>query len=441
MKALHSDNDENDQSIMKKARLNEEGPASPLCRSVRANDHISLSFPRLSDQVHKPTFTHQLFEDEKMDFLSADEQKLQICVDVDVASGLRHFVTVRGSSSHITTQLAKEGIQFALPDDTVHGQYAAGSASAPIGTLLTAFAANGLAYEMYLATDRDTGAGDLLRHAEKLAMWFIETADSVDFADPRWEVLFLYQLDSPASDEGASQVHLFVGYTTLFTFHNPALGDRLRICQALVLPPAQGRGLGWQMLSEAYRLAMQREVVTEITVEDPCPEFAALRDAVDVQCASKHYGQGHGQLQQQGAAQLAKDLKITIPQANFACEMLDYVDMLNHTVLAAKSWSKASHDCEEDEEDSAVGYLQMVLTDNPWLTAEVIQALQKAVQEHDGFSAFRLRVKRNLLNEDKELKAMDKPAMQAELVTLFEERVLRYRKALKTCFRLGLLKL
>jgi hypothetical protein len=53
----------------------------------------------------------------------------------------------------------------------------------------------------------------------------------------------------------------------------------------LVLPPYQGRGLGRHALLEVYALASRREEVLEVTVEDPCPGFQRLRDAVDMEWA------------------------------------------------------------------------------------------------------------------------------------------------------------
>lgn len=94
---------------------------------------------------------------------------------------------------------------------------------APPGQLVDSFRKGDLQLAVHLASDAHEGAGLLLRRAEKLAMWFIETADSVDFSDDRWEVLFLFAGD--ASHPSATQkADRFVGYFTLFSFRNPYLG-------------------------------------------------------------------------------------------------------------------------------------------------------------------------------------------------------------------------
>jgi GNAT superfamily N-acetyltransferase len=54
----------------------------------------------------------------------------------------------------------------------------------------------------------------------------------------------------------------------------------MRVCQALILPPYQGRGLGRQMLLQVYRVAAERDSVVEVAVEDPAPGFQRQRDAV-----------------------------------------------------------------------------------------------------------------------------------------------------------------
>lgn len=42
-------------------------------------------------------------------------------------------------------------------------------------------------------------------------------------------------------------------------------------------------GHGQRLIRAAYALARQRDIVFEITVEDPCPSFASLRAVTDTQ--------------------------------------------------------------------------------------------------------------------------------------------------------------
>ena len=69
----------------------------------------------------------------------------------------------------------------------------------------------------------------------------------------------------------------FSGYITLYSFQNPFAGTRVRICQALILPSFQRRGLGRELMWHVYNIVYNRPEVSEITVEDPCPGFQALR--------------------------------------------------------------------------------------------------------------------------------------------------------------------
>ena len=123
-----------------------------------------------------------------------------------------------------------------------------------------------------------------LRRAEKVAMWHIETADAVDYADEHWEIATLYRCQDVIDNNNNnidSCVRSVVGYMTLYTFLNPFKGAKLRVCQALILPHEQKKGLGRDMLLAIYRLAIERADVVEITVEDPCPGFEHMRDTVD----------------------------------------------------------------------------------------------------------------------------------------------------------------
>jgi len=52
---------------------------------------------------------------------------------------------------------------------------------------------SGQSYEIWQCVASDSGASELIARAEKTAMWFIETADSVDFADLRWSAVLLFQ--------------------------------------------------------------------------------------------------------------------------------------------------------------------------------------------------------------------------------------------------------
>jgi histone acetyltransferase 1 len=142
------------------------------------------------------------------------------------------------------------------------------------------------------------------RCVQRLATWFIETADDVNVAndrDGRWKILYLFRRHEPVQFSLA-------GYITLYHFRSPFRKPRpgtvVRICQALILPPYQRMGHGHRMLNCVYDVAHgvcrfdappspprgsrspQRapptEPIVEVNVEDPAPAFAALRNRVDM---------------------------------------------------------------------------------------------------------------------------------------------------------------
>ena len=62
---------------------------------------------------------------------------------------------------------------------------------------------SGDSFEIWEFSATDTGAVELIGRLEKVAIWFIETADSVDFTDPRWRALLLVKI---APDNGESRL-------------------------------------------------------------------------------------------------------------------------------------------------------------------------------------------------------------------------------------------
>jgi len=240
-----------------------------------ANDVIDLVFiePGNMDEdpaVCSPEFTHQLFDNETLDFIESrceeddeddDGFRSSILVRLD---DLRHSVVLPTGLTEKELKLLTAGLQKALPEGT---PITRGTPEQEVEDVIDKFAVEASAcsivpgkqihtfkaprgkenYEIWLANSEDAGAAELLIRFEKLAMWFIETADSVDFSgDDRWQVMFLVR-------RGRKNRSLFVGYYTLFTFRNPFAGAKVRVCQALILPPYQGKGLGREMLLAVYR--------------------------------------------------------------------------------------------------------------------------------------------------------------------------------------------
>lgn len=391
-----------------------------------------------SEQSTKPLFTHQLFDNETIvidETLLNDKSQVIVFFRTDSMEMAVYVLPNQISKLEIEKQEAlvsyfAQHLSLCSPDNTpifvvTHGQpgFVSQQPAFPlIGTQIHAFTdkntpENDQHYQINLATHHNNGACELLSRLEKLAVWFIETASSVDFQDDRWEVLFLYQTD-PTSDK-----QTIAGYVTLYTFHNPLLGSRIRICQAMILPHRQKQGLGRKLLQAAYRLAHSRAHVIEITVEDPCIGFQALRDQVDFELFVTNFKPQLQPTDKQTIAEevICKELKITKGQAIFLCECWKLVQFLQ-----SEPRPFASH-------ESPVSFKELRKDE-----ARREQFLDY-LDESKSFKTFRLQVKRGIVNRDKELMAMSKEDRLEELEELFDERLQRYLAVLPLAERLALL--
>ncbi|GAB9467411.1 hypothetical protein Gpo141_00004757 [Globisporangium polare] len=162
-------------------------------------------------------------------------------------------------------------------------------------------------FEIYEAPlDGDDAAQKLHAKMQTMALWFIEGADGIDVTDPRWVVYLTYERSSAPGD-GGEKSFTPVGYVTLFKFINP-LGRKLasgssdpnptsveqnerhRICQVLIFPTHQRQGHGEHLVQCISQRAVANDKVYELTVEDPVPAFAKLRDLVDVKnCLKQNF--------------------------------------------------------------------------------------------------------------------------------------------------------
>jgi GNAT superfamily N-acetyltransferase len=452
-----TENCSSEESPLKRQKLAAEG-ADAIC--VDAADLIRIEF--VNSQVNsdrkcrtKPDYTHQVFENEKVAISNLLGRLVTVVVD---CRNLEQGVRFSGVFSEAEESIVRHQLSHALPDDNQVENtppVALNTLSHPPGQLVCKFTQKSLdgTFELYRATAHDTGASSLLHRAEKLAVWFIETADSVDFSDDRWEVLFLYanhaSISVAASVPGNRE---FVGYMTLFSFRNPIHGTKVRVCQALVLPPWQGRGLGREMLLRVYEhIVHAREDVSELTVEDPCLGFQRLRDAVDlellmgkfptvarplrestsatVSCTQDNSGsdvsdikavhEGPGVLDE---VVIAKALKVIKPQAQFLCECLDFFRLVR---------SSASPSDAQAETEAVANHATPAPHSRPTVNAETLQA-------HPDFKEFRLKVKKRILKNDKDIAALPKADKQAALSEEFEVEFKRFMALSKTASRLGL---
>lgn len=132
---------------------------------------------------------------------------------------------------------------------------------------------------------------------EKLAPWWVETADCVHMGSTRgisakggakgghWKVLYLFEQHKKTQTISPRRIsrieqdrrtprYSLAGYMTIL-FHE----TKMYICQVLILPPYQRSGHGSQLLQSAYKTITNR--ITQIDVELPGKAFVCLRDKVD----------------------------------------------------------------------------------------------------------------------------------------------------------------
>jgi hypothetical protein len=447
-----------------------EGEASPVM-----NDLISLLFVEPGDDdwhVVQPEFTHQLFDEEKASFLQKPEE-VAIFVNINCMD-LAHVVGVSPGANEEERENIWAKLEKGLPPDAVrHNLIDADEVLDPkYQELLEAFGdrhkkspkgnvddiyteevnAEGVPtgkllgpgelidtfdngqYELYLANSDHHGAAKLLARAEKVSMWFIETADAVDFeGDKRWEVLFLFKRIK-------KNLLSLCGYFTLFTFRNPLAGCKMRVCQCLILPYLQGKGIGRKLLLAAYKLAEKRHEVSEVTVEDPAPAFQRLRDAVDFEWHQAHsrgspeggHGDNDGKgssacvpssLEGEGVVEKAsKSLKLIPTQLIFLQEFQRYASLAKRRATLAGG-EGAVYERSRCDENASENRVEAGKDDETALTLR--SDFEKEMR------AFRLGVKRRILKELPDLAALPKPQMQKELESEYEAQKERYESLLR----------
>jgi hypothetical protein len=501
-----------------------ETEVSTTSISCHANDHIlmifyssantsSYSFSQIS--VVRPSFTHQLFPDELILLPSSVfHSTFRIFVFIDEVD-LSHSVYINGIHDEKVMESLKESLSKGIPEDTIYLTEkpsfieilfetlfekdktvsfslafpvssllsTAGSATSkeeasdhPPGILLHSFDISPFTktlnqsetkenrkFELYLSGNADPKASFILKRFEKIAMWFIETADSIDFTDHRWELLLLYEklqlplLPSsfPSSSDSSSRSSpsfsfVLSGYMTLFTFHNPFAGDSLRVCQALILPKNQNLGLGREILFATNQLTEERTNVIQITVEDPCEGFQRLRYLVDFEWYVLRYGlidkmkeitplpavsddspstdsifvPWHQLDSSTSIASISETLKIIKNQVYFVKEAYEYIQLIVSSLKDEYNKQQLSQLFNDENKENKKG---------------LHSALHQLVIDHPNFPEFRLSVKKNLVYADKELKQLPKVEMQRELVRLFDERLNLYQTAIGTAIRLKLI--
>ncbi|KDO30017.1 hypothetical protein SPRG_05206 [Saprolegnia parasitica CBS 223.65] len=211
----------------------------------------------------------------------------------------------------------------------------------PPGALVSSYRHNEQAFETYYSP-LDARGQAYLDKMQKLSLWFIEGADDIDVSDARWS---LYTMLHKRGDDDYTPL----GYITMFTFNLPqrAMMTSKRICQVLVLPPYQRQGHGERLVAHIMAEARASDSIHEITVEDPVPGFARLRDVVDIKTCLAHgffasaaalgLGTSTQKCTPADIAHVKKALKLTKLQVQRCYEMLKlrHVDRSNEDAYKA----------------------------------------------------------------------------------------------------------
>lgn len=150
-------------------------------------------------------------------------------------------------------------------------------------------------YEIFHGTSADPKIAALHSRVEPLAMHFIDGSSCVDTSDPRWESFYLYEVKnggamgsvptaSSTSVSASTKTYRLLGYVTCFRFDNPFRERRLalRLCQLLIIPSRQGRGLGRLLYNAVQSYVDSNPNVFELSLEDPVPTVVHIRNCCDL---------------------------------------------------------------------------------------------------------------------------------------------------------------
>ena len=298
-----------DSTPKKHRKLTDQAESSPpsipqaiACTCRNSNNVVSLilRFPSGAQSVpFAPKFTHQIFEDEKLCVKSTS--RAEICYTA-LSLDCR-YAFIEGQDGEKTSNQSIGCPQNHCRKENVMKQLTAGQVfpSAPITQLSDFKAASTtpitlpgkvvyrfehvvgnctpgkFAIRRMAMTDPSSRA--YFDRLQRFSLMFIDGAELVDLTDHRWSALVAFQTNSTGEEISV------VGFTTLFSFWNPTRITQprtVRVCQALVLPPFQKRGIGSRMLELVNQDAEADDEVLEVNIEDPCSGFQHMRDVLDV---------------------------------------------------------------------------------------------------------------------------------------------------------------
>lgn len=143
-------------------------------------------------------------------------------------------------------------------------------------------------YQIFHANASTKGFTQFQARMQTLVMWFIESANMIDFEDNRWDCFLIFEKYNPSTSEGDESTpissedrYYFAGYATVYRYYAYPDKTRPRVSQMLILPQYRRNGLGTKLLQSIYDYYKKQPATLDLTAEDPDEDFIAMRDLLD----------------------------------------------------------------------------------------------------------------------------------------------------------------
>lgn len=152
-------------------------------------------------------------------------------------------------------------------------------------------------FQIFHASHQTKGFNQFQARMQTLVLWFIESANMIDFEDCRWDCFMVFEKYNPSGD-GATAVstedrYYFAGYATVYRYFAYPDKTRPRVSQMLILPPYKRNGLGTTLLQTIYDYYKTQQATLDITAEDPDEDFISMRDLLDCRNCLKELDSFH----------------------------------------------------------------------------------------------------------------------------------------------------
>lgn len=173
-------------------------------------------------------------------------------------------------------------------------------------------------YEIYHANHETKGFSQFQERMQTLVMWFIESANMVDFEDPRWDCFMIFEKYNPSAESQSTTPistedrYYFAGYATVYRYFAYPDRTRPRVAQMLILPPYKRNGLGTTLLQSIYDYYKTLPATLDITAEDPDEDFISMRDLLDCRNCLKLESFSTENLKKGWNDELAKEVQVKL---------------------------------------------------------------------------------------------------------------------------------